>query len=69
MFFFASSPEVGADRILRLAFSPDFEGVTGEFIYEDKIKAPNPEALDDELVDKIWELSKRHVGLPLHKVS
>lgn len=63
MFFFASKTEVGANRILRLAFSRDFEGVTGQFVYEDKVRDPNPEALDDSLVERTWELSKQHTAL------
>ncbi|OJJ22215.1 hypothetical protein BKI52_09255 [marine bacterium AO1-C] len=63
MFFFASKTEVGADRILRLAFSKDFDGVTGKFVYEDKERDPNPEALNEEIVDKVCKLSKQHVGL------
>lgn len=60
---FGSEPEVGAERIIRLAISDEYENVSGKFIYEDKIKNPNPEALDDKLVDKVWDISKIHVGI------
>ncbi|MCT4588919.1 MAG: SDR family NAD(P)-dependent oxidoreductase [Carboxylicivirga sp.] len=63
MFLFAEKTENGADRILRLALSDEFEGVSGKFIYEDHIKNPNPEALDDELVEQIWKVSKEQVEL------
>lgn len=63
MFLFASKTEVGAERILKAAFSKDFDGVSGQFIYEDKVRDPNPEALNDELVERTWELSKEHIGL------
>jgi NAD(P)-dependent dehydrogenase (short-subunit alcohol dehydrogenase family) len=63
MRFFASKPEVGADRILRLALSDEYEHISGKFVYEDAIKDPNMEALKYELVDKVWELSKKQVGL------
>jgi NAD(P)-dependent dehydrogenase (short-subunit alcohol dehydrogenase family) len=63
MFFFASKQEVGGDRILRLALSKEFENVNGEFVFEDKIREPNPEALDDKIVDKVWKISKEHVGI------
>ncbi|UTW62457.1 SDR family oxidoreductase [bacterium SCSIO 12741] len=63
MHFFASKPEVGAERIVRLAVSDDFEDVNGQFVYESEIRDPNPEALDDDLVEKVWGLSKEHVGL------
>ncbi|GJM17768.1 MAG: short-chain dehydrogenase [Thermodesulfobacteriota bacterium] len=62
MFFFASKPEVGANRILRLAFSEEFDGITGKFIYEDKVRDPNPEALNPQIVDKVWALSKEHTA-------
>ncbi|WP_196890244.1 SDR family oxidoreductase [Aureivirga sp. CE67] len=63
MFFFASKTEVGANRILNLALSEEFKNENGKYIYEEKIRDPNPEALDEELVNKVWELSKKHVGL------
>ena len=63
MFFFASKPEVGGDRILQVALSDEYEGVSGEFVYEDRIKDPNPEALDNNLVEKVWEISKKQVGI------
>lgn len=63
MFFFASKAEVGADRILRLALSDEYKGVSGKYVYEDAIRDPNPEALDDRLVDRVWTLSMEHTGL------
>lgn len=63
MFFFGSRTEVGADRILRVALSDEYEGVSGKFIYEDAIRDPNPEALDEALVQKVWAISKVQVGL------
>lgn len=63
MYFFASKPEKGADRILRLAIADEYENISGQFVYEDAIRQPNPEALDDSIVDAVWELSKEHVGL------
>ncbi|BDD06640.1 SDR family oxidoreductase [Aureibacter tunicatorum] len=62
MFFFASKPEVGGDRILRLALSDEYEGVSGKYVYEDAVRDPNPEALDNELVDKVWKMSLEHIG-------
>lgn len=40
----ASPPEVGADRIVRLAVSSEFENFTGTYVNEDKIKVHHPEA-------------------------
>lgn len=63
MFFFASKPEIGGDRIIRLALSKEFEGVSGKFIYEDAVRDPNSEALDDSIVNRVWEISKQQVRL------
>lgn len=63
MYFFASPPEKGADRILNVALSDEYETISGKFVYENKIRQPNPEALDDKLVDKVWDISKEHVGI------
>lgn len=63
MFFCASKPEIGGDRILRIALSSEFENVSGEFVFEDEIRDPNPEALDDAIVEKVWKISKEQVGL------
>lgn len=63
MFFFASKPIVGAERILRVALSEEYEGVSGQFVYEDAIRDPNPEALDNNIVERVWEISKAQVGI------
>ncbi|MCT4615197.1 MAG: SDR family oxidoreductase [Marinifilaceae bacterium] len=63
MFLCAERTENGGDRILRLALSDEFENVSGKFIYEDHIKNPNPEALDNELIERIWNISREHIGI------
>ena len=63
MYFFASPPEKGADRIVRLAVSDEYANISGEFVYEDAVKTPNKLALDNELVEKVWKLSIEHTGL------
>lgn len=63
MFFFASKPEIGADRILRVALDKEYSISSGNFVYEDAIREPNPEALDNELVEKVWAISKEQIGL------
>ncbi|TPV95937.1 MAG: SDR family NAD(P)-dependent oxidoreductase [Myxococcales bacterium FL481] len=62
--FFSAEPiEVGADRIITLTIAPQYDGVSGEFVYEDHVKTPNPEALDEELVERVWDISMSQVGL------
>jgi NAD(P)-dependent dehydrogenase (short-subunit alcohol dehydrogenase family) len=63
MFFFASRPEKGGDRILRLALSDEYKAVSGEFVYEDEVRTPNKEALDWDSIEKVWEISKTQVGI------
>jgi len=59
----ASPPLVGADRIVRLAVSSAYEGVSGQFIYEDKARLPNKEALDEKIVERLTEVSRASAGL------
>ena len=61
MRWFASPPEVGAERILRLALAPEYEGISGRFVFEDEIRPPNKEALDDTAVERLWRLSHETV--------
>jgi len=61
---FASPAEVGADRIVRLAISSDYEGVSGVYVYEDKILPPNPEALDDEIVARLMRSTRASLARP-----
>jgi NAD(P)-dependent dehydrogenase (short-subunit alcohol dehydrogenase family) len=62
----ASPPEVGADRIVRLAVSSEFDGVSGEFVYEDAIRPPNAEALDPAVVARLMQESHASTGLRAH---
>ncbi|MCY4177314.1 MAG: SDR family oxidoreductase [Endozoicomonadaceae bacterium] len=68
MKFFASPPEVGADRIVRLAISSEYEGVSGVYVSEDTITLPNPEAQDVNLRKKLMEISESSVNKWLETV-
>ena len=59
----ASPPLVGADRIVRLAVSSAYEGVSGQFIFEDEARPPNKEALDGEIVERLMEVSRASAGV------
>jgi len=54
---------VGGERIIAAALDSKYEGVSGKFIYEDMLLAPNPLALDDANVDKLMEISRKLTGL------
>ncbi|MCY4195158.1 MAG: SDR family oxidoreductase [bacterium] len=59
----ASPPLVGADRIVRLAVSSAYDEVSGQFVYEDKARLPNKEALDEKIVERLMEASRTTAGL------
>lgn len=61
MNWLASPPEVGAERILTVALSPKYEGVSGQYVSEDAVRQPNKEALDDAVVERLWALSQKAI--------
>lgn len=54
----ASPTEVGADRIVRLAVSSEFQGVTGTYVSEDDIKPHHPEAEVAAKREQIMKISE-----------
>jgi NAD(P)-dependent dehydrogenase (short-subunit alcohol dehydrogenase family) len=56
---FGSSPEKGAQRIVRLASSREYAGVTGRYFYKEKLARPNPQAEDDEIAERLWQATAR----------
>lgn len=61
MNWFASPPAVGAERILTVALSPKYDGVSGQYVHEDAVRQPNREALDDAAVERLWALSQEAI--------
>ncbi|XP_029383205.1 retinol dehydrogenase 13 isoform X2 [Echeneis naucrates] len=57
------SPELGAQPSIYLAVSEEMEGVTGCYYDVMTEKEPAPQALDEEVAQKLWEVSSRLVGL------
>ena len=53
----------GAQTTIYCAVSEEMEGVTGQFVVDCKIKKPNPQALDNEIAERLWEVSTELVGL------
>jgi NAD(P)-dependent dehydrogenase (short-subunit alcohol dehydrogenase family) len=51
---FGSSPEVGASRIVRLASSASFAGITGCYFYKEQLARASPEAENDENAQRLW---------------
>lgn len=60
---FAISPEKGAETIVYLASSPEVAGVSGEYFYKCKAKAPTSAAQDDRLAAALWEKSAALTGV------
>uniref|UniRef100_H3D5K2 Retinol dehydrogenase 13 n=1 Tax=Tetraodon nigroviridis TaxID=99883 RepID=H3D5K2_TETNG len=62
-------PELGAQPVVYLAVSDDMEGVTGKYYDVMTEKEPAPQALDEEVAHRLWEVSLRLVGLDQEKVD
>jgi len=54
---------VGGERIVSVALDKKYEGVSGEYIYEDIIATPNAEVLDTKKAIRLLELSHEMTGL------
>ncbi|XP_053720975.1 retinol dehydrogenase 13-like isoform X1 [Synchiropus splendidus] len=57
------SPEMGAQPSVYLAVAEEMEGVTGRYYDVMVEKEPAPQALDQEVAHRLWEVSSRLVGL------
>ena len=54
----------GAQTTIYCAVSEEMEGVSGKYLADCQIQKPvNPQALDDDLADKLWDASTQMVGL------
>ncbi|XP_026173846.1 retinol dehydrogenase 14b [Mastacembelus armatus] len=60
---FFKSPLEGAQTPLYLACSPEVEGVSGKCFANCKEEELMPKATDDEAAKKLWDISRRMVGL------
>jgi len=58
----ASPTEVGAERIVRLAVSSAYQGVTGTFFSEDDIQPPHAEARDATRRERLMQISETAVA-------
>ena len=61
--FFISAEE-GGSHIVRLAASPELEGVTGKYFEESSESVPAPLARDESVARRLWDVSAGLVGLP-----
>jgi len=65
MFFkvFGKNVEKGAETSLYLASSPDVETISGEYFEKKAVKQTNEETYDMDAAEKLWDISKKYVGL------
>ena len=55
---FLKTPWQGAQTTIYCAVSEEMEGVTGKYLSDCKITQPkNPQAADDQLAERLWEVS------------
>lgn len=60
---FCRSNEKGAETAVWLAATPEIEGVTGKYFKDRKIRAPAPQALNDDDAARLWRVSEELAGL------
>ena len=60
---FARSPEKGAETLVYLAASPQVQGASGGYYFDCRLTPPAPAAQDDEVAERLWQLSEKWVGI------
>jgi NAD(P)-dependent dehydrogenase (short-subunit alcohol dehydrogenase family) len=59
----ALSPQEGAETIVFLASSPDVEGVSGKYYFQNRPVPSSPSSLDEVKAKQLWEVSTEMTGL------
>ena len=58
------TPKEGAQTTIYCAVSEDMEGISGQYLSDCKIqKLVNPQATDEDIAERLWEVSSQMVGL------
>lgn len=60
---FMIGPAEGAKTTLYLALSDEVQKVSGEYFSKSKPRKPAPEALRQDVADRLWEISKNYTGI------
>jgi hypothetical protein len=60
-----STVEEGTEAVVRLAVSPELEGVTGRYFDGTREARANRQAYDPQARQRLWELSEELCGRPL----
>jgi NAD(P)-dependent dehydrogenase (short-subunit alcohol dehydrogenase family) len=66
---FFRSPQRGARSLVWLALSGEAGSLNGEYVQDEKVRAPSAQAQDDALAELLWERSAQLVGLPADAVA
>jgi NAD(P)-dependent dehydrogenase (short-subunit alcohol dehydrogenase family) len=61
---FFRSPARGARSLVWLSLSAEAAALDGEYIEDEKVAQPSPQAQDEVLAEGLWERSAELVGLP-----
>jgi NAD(P)-dependent dehydrogenase (short-subunit alcohol dehydrogenase family) len=56
---FMTSPEKGAKTIVYLASSPDAQNLSGEYLEKLKAKKSSEESYDEEIAQRLWDVSAK----------
>src|SRR5436309_6148727 len=64
---FMLSPQKGAETIVYLASSDEAEGLNGEYLEKLKVKKSSDESYDDEIAQRLWDVSEKltHLSWPV----
>ena len=57
------SPEQGSEAVLYLATSPEVEGVSGKYFFDNVTRESAPVSYDEEQARQLWEISAELTGL------
>jgi NAD(P)-dependent dehydrogenase (short-subunit alcohol dehydrogenase family) len=60
---FSAPPERAAEAVTYAATSPDLANVTGKFLKGRQQITPDPYALDEQVQERLWEVSEKLVGV------
>src|SRR6266581_821773 len=64
---FMLSPQRGAETIVYLASSDEVEGLNGEYLEKLKVEKSSDESYDDEIAQRLWDVSEKltHLSWPV----
>ena len=60
---FGDSPEQGAAVVLHVATSPEIEGISGKYFYDNAVRETAPVTYDEEHARRLWDVSAELTGL------